>query len=227
LIGRIAAERLVKQEKVNAQLSQESKENKRNFALAQSVNLDLEKKVAELAETLKRCQDERKAAEEVAENSRKELERLQKTHDDDLRMIENLCRDHDRSLKTIEDLRVNNSDLAKSLSVKDRRVLDLEKALAKQKETSKKNVSDLLNKLKLLFGEYEKSLNEFGVRPAPLPADLEVSGFMDWIEAEFKALPDVISGASDFAAAFSVESILKLLHDFDCADLAKFREKIS
>jgi type IV secretory pathway VirJ component len=227
LIGRIAAERLVKQEKVNAQLSQESKENKRNFALAQSANLDLEKKVAELAETLKRCQDERKAAEEVAENSRKELERLQKTHDDDLRMIENLCRDHDRSLKTIEDLRVNNSDLAKSLSVKDRRVLDLEKALAKQKETSKKNVSDLLNKLKLLFGEYEKSLNEFGVRPAPLPADLEVSGFMDWIEAEFKALPDVISGASDFAAAFSVESILKLLHDFDCADLAKFREKIS
>jgi hypothetical protein len=142
-------------------------------------------------------------------------------------MIENLRRDHDRSLKTVEDLRVNNSDLSKSLSVKDQRVLDLEKALAEQKETSKKNVSDLLNKLKVLFGEYEKSLNEFGVRPAPLPAELEVSGFMDWIEAEFKALPDVISGASDFAAAFSVESIVKLLHDFDCADLAKFREKIS
>jgi hypothetical protein len=50
---------------------------------------------------------------------------------------------------------------------------------------------------------------------------------MEWIEAKFKALPDVISGASDFAAAFSVESILKLLHDFDCADLAKFRKKIS
>jgi hypothetical protein len=50
---------------------------------------------------------------------------------------------------------------------------------------------------------------------------------MEWIDAEFKALPDVISGASDFAAAFSVESILKLLHDFDCADLAKFREKVS
>jgi hypothetical protein len=39
--------------------------------------------------------------------------------------------------------------------------------------------------------------------------------------------PGVISGASDFAAAFSVESILKLLHDFDCADLVKFREKLS
>jgi hypothetical protein len=50
---------------------------------------------------------------------------------------------------------------------------------------------------------------------------------MDWIDVEFKALPGVISGASDFATAFSVESILKLLHDFDCADLSKFREKLT
>jgi DNA repair exonuclease SbcCD ATPase subunit len=183
--------------------------------------------VAELAETLKRCQDERKVAEEDAESSRKELERLRKTHDDGLRMIENLRKDHDKSLKTTEDLRANNSDLAKSLSAKDRRILDLEKALTEQKEASRKTISDLLNKLKLLFEEYEKSLKEFGVRPAPLPTDLGVSGFMEWIEAEFKALLEVISGANDFAAAFSVESILKLLHDFDCADLAEFREKLS
>jgi hypothetical protein len=69
-------------------------------------------------------------------------------------------------------------------------------------------------------------LNEFGVRPASLPADLGLPEFMEWIDAEFKALPEVILGANDFAAAFSVESILKLLHDFDCADLAKFREKL-
>jgi hypothetical protein len=30
---------------------------------------------------------------------------------------------------------------------------------------------------------------------------------MKWIDIEFKALPGVISGASDFAAAFSVERI--------------------
>jgi hypothetical protein len=77
-----------------------------------------------------------------------------------------------------------------------------------------------------LFEEYEKSLNNFCVRPAPLPADLELSEFMEWIKAEFKALPEVISGANDFAAAFSVESILKLLHDFDCVDLVKFCEKL-
>jgi hypothetical protein len=77
-----------------------------------------------------------------------------------------------------------------------------------------------------LFKEYEKSLKNFGVCPAPLPADIRISDFMDWIDTEFKALPEVISGASDFAAVFSVESILKLLHDFDCADLVKFREKL-
>jgi hypothetical protein len=77
-----------------------------------------------------------------------------------------------------------------------------------------------------LFKEYEKSLNEFGVRPAPLPADLGLSEFLEWTDTEFKALPKVISGANDFAAAFSVESILKLLHDFDCVDLVKFREKL-
>jgi hypothetical protein len=49
---------------------------------------------------------------------------------------------------------------------------------------------------------------------------------MEWIGTEFKAHPGLISGASDFAAAFSIESILKLLHDFDCADLVKFREKL-
>jgi hypothetical protein len=84
-----------------------------------------------------------------------------------------------------------------------------------------------LEKLKLLFEEYKKSLNEFGVRPAPLPADLGIPKFMEWMETDFKALSEVISGASDFAATFSVESILKILHDFDCADLEKFREKIS
>jgi hypothetical protein len=50
---------------------------------------------------------------------------------------------------------------------------------------------------------------------------------MGWIDTEFKALPGVISGASDFAGSFSVESIIKLFHDFDCADLVKFREKLT
>jgi hypothetical protein len=78
-----------------------------------------------------------------------------------------------------------------------------------------------------LFEEYRTSLRDFGVRPDPLPESEEISDLMRWIETEFKALPNVIWSASDLAAAFLVESILKLLHDFDCTDLAKFRDKLS
>jgi hypothetical protein len=154
------------------------------------------------------------------------LEKLQKTHDDDLSLIENLRRNHDKSSKIAEDLRADNADFARSLSSKERKIQDLEKSLTEQREASGKNVSDIIDKLKVLFEEYERSLNEFDVRPVPLLTDLGLSEFMEWIDTEFKALPEVISGANDFAAAFSVESILKLLHDFDCADLAKFRERL-
>jgi hypothetical protein len=217
---------LIEQEKANKKLVEDHQKLSRNFKLSRAANSDLEKKVSELAEALKKCQDEKKIAEEADENSRKDLEKLRKTHDDDLRLIENLRKDHDKSLKTAEDLRINNADFAKSLRSRDGKIQDLERALTEQREASGKKVSDIIEKLKLLFEEYERSLNEFGVRPAPLPADLGLPEFMEWIDAEFKALPEVISGANDFAAAFSVESILKLLHDFDCADLARFREKL-
>jgi hypothetical protein len=226
LLGKIASERLVEQEKVNERLSQESKELRRNFDLAQAANFDLEKKVAELAETLRQCQDGKRIVEEALELSKKDFEKLQKTHDDDLSLIENLRKDHDKSSKVVEDLRHNNADLAKTPSSKEQKIRDLERALDEQRESSEKDISEIFNRLHLLFKEYEKSLMSFGVRPAPLPADISLSNFMSWIETEFKALPEVITGASDFAAAFSVESILKLLHDFDCADLVKFREKL-
>jgi hypothetical protein len=227
MLGKVAVERLVEQEKANKQLSQKSKELKRSFALAQFANIELEKKVAELAEALKTSQDEKKLVESALEQSKKELEKVQKSHEDDLNVIENLRGKHERAMKIAEDLRTNNASLAKSLSTKDRKIQDLEKALADQNEASKRNTSEILEKLKLLYEEYKKSLNEFSIRPAPLPDNIEIPGFMDWMEAEFQALSKVISGASDFAAAFSVESIFKILHDYDCADLAKFRDTIS
>jgi type IV secretory pathway VirJ component len=227
MLGKVAIERLAEQEKVNEQLSQKSMELERNFALAQSTNMELEKKVAELAEALKTSHDEKKIAEATLEQSKKELEKVRKSHEDDLSVIENLREKHERATKTAEDLRINNASLAKSLSAKDRKIVDLEKALAEQSEASKKNISEILEKLKLLYEEYKKSLNEFGVRPAPLPDNIEIPEFMDWMEAEFKALTEVISGASDFAAAFSVEGILKILHDYDCVDLEKFRANLS
>jgi hypothetical protein len=87
MLGKVAIERLAEQEKVNKQLSQKSKELERNFALAQSTNMELEKKVAELAETLKISHDLKKVAEATLEQSKKELEKVQKSHDDDLSLI--------------------------------------------------------------------------------------------------------------------------------------------
>jgi SMC interacting uncharacterized protein involved in chromosome segregation len=78
MLGKVSTERLIDQEMANKRLSQESKELKRNFALAQSANLDLEKKVAELVEALKCCLDEKRIAGEALEQSKKELEKLQK-----------------------------------------------------------------------------------------------------------------------------------------------------
>jgi Rad3-related DNA helicase len=183
--------------------------------------------VAELAEALKTSHDEKKVAEAALEQSKKELEKVRKSHEDDMSVIEKLQENQERATKTAEDLRINNASLAKSLSAKDRKIVDLEKALAEQSEASKKNTSEILEKLKLLYEEYQKSLNEFGVRPAPLPDNIDIPDFMDWLEAEFKALTEVISSASNFAVAFSVESILKILHDYDCVDLEKFRANLS
>jgi chromosome segregation ATPase len=155
LLGRIASERLIEQEKTNEKLSQESKKLRRNFDMAQAANLDLEKKVAELAEALRQCQDGKKIVEEALEQSRKDFEKLQKTHDDDLSLIENLRKDHDKSSKAVEDLHNNNTDLAKTLSSKEQKIQDLERALGEQKEASGKDISEIINKLKLLFKEYE------------------------------------------------------------------------
>jgi hypothetical protein len=234
LLGKIASERLVEQEEATKKLSKESRKPKCDFNLAQAANLDLEKKVAELANALKKCQDEKKivedgkkVAEETLKNSRKELEKLQKTHDEDLKLIKNIRKDHDKSSKAAEDLRVNNADLAKTLSSKEQQIQVLEKALADRDETSEQEINNVKTKLKLLFEEYGEVLKDFGARLGPLPEDGEISSPLSWVEEEFQALSGVISGTSDFAATFSVESILKLLHDFDCADLLKFRETLA
>jgi chromosome segregation ATPase len=161
LLGKVASERLVEQEEAAKKLSKESRKLKRDFNLAQAANLDLEKKVVELAEALKRCQDEKrvvedekKAAQGALKNSKKDLEKLQNTHEEDLKLIENLRKDHDKSSKAAEDLRVKNADLAKTLSSKERKIQDLEKVLADRDKTSRKEITEIENKLEVLFEEY-------------------------------------------------------------------------
>jgi hypothetical protein len=83
--------------------------------------------VAELAVAIKKCQDEKKVTEEAAENSRKDLEKLQKTHDEDLKLIENLRKDYDKSSKIAKDFRVNNADLARLSAARNKKYKTLRK----------------------------------------------------------------------------------------------------
>jgi hypothetical protein len=62
---------------------------------------------------------------------------LKKTREDDLNLIENLRKDSDKTAKVVDELRVSNaelsiknSDLAKTLSSKEQKIQDLEKALS-------------------------------------------------------------------------------------------------
>jgi DNA repair exonuclease SbcCD ATPase subunit len=233
IIGKVTVERLLEKDDVVKKLSRESK-LKRELNKAQASSIDLEQRFSELADSLKKCQDEKRLAEAALEDSKKDLEKLDKTHEDDLRMIKNLHKDSDKNAKTVDELRVSNAelltknfDLAKTLSVKEQKIQDLERALSERSEALGKDVDEIKRNLKLLFEEYKEALKNFGVRPGPFPESGQISDLMDWMQTEFRALPDVISGASDFAAVFSIESILKLLHDFDCVDLVKFHGALS
>jgi hypothetical protein len=70
---------------------------------------------------------------------------LQKTHEEDLKFIENLCKDHDKSSKVVEDLEWKRTEDSRT-----------EKELADRDEASKKEVSDINNKLKLLLRNTRK-----------------------------------------------------------------------
>jgi hypothetical protein len=53
--GRIACEHLIEQEKTNKKLVEDRKKLSRDFKLSRAAISDLEQKVAELAEALKKC----------------------------------------------------------------------------------------------------------------------------------------------------------------------------
>jgi phage regulator Rha-like protein len=97
-----------------------------------------------LAVALKKCQDDMKIVVDGKRVAEEALERLQKTHDDDLRLIENLRKDHDKSSKTTEDLRINNADLAKTPSNKEQKIYDLEKALLIEMKLLRKRLRTFL-----------------------------------------------------------------------------------
>jgi hypothetical protein len=64
------------------------------------------------------------------------------------------------------------------------------------------DIEEVKQRLKLLLEEYKKAMKQFGTRLGPLSESEDISDLIDWLLKVFQDLPNVISGASDFATLF-------------------------
>jgi chromosome segregation ATPase len=129
IVGKVVSERLLEKDEIIKKLFGESEKLKRDLNKAHTSNAELEQRISKLVESLKKFQEEKSIAEAALQDSKKDLEKLKKTHEDDLNLIENLRKDSDRSAKAVDELRASNvelstknSDLAKSLSNNEQKI---------------------------------------------------------------------------------------------------------
>jgi chromosome segregation ATPase len=164
IVGKVVSERLLEKDEVIKKLSVESKKLKHELNNAHDSSPELEQHIFELVDSMKKCQDEKSTIEAGILDSKKDLEKLNKTHKDDFDLIKNLRKDSDRNAKVVDQLCVSNtelstknSDLAKTLRIKEQIIQDLEKALSERNEASGQDVDEIKKKFKLLFEEYRKA----------------------------------------------------------------------
>jgi predicted RNase H-like nuclease (RuvC/YqgF family) len=84
----VVSERLLEKDEVIKKLFGESKKLSRELNKAQASGIELEQWISQLADSLKKCQDEKRLAEAALYDSKKDIEKLNKTHEDDRKMIE-------------------------------------------------------------------------------------------------------------------------------------------
>jgi chromosome segregation ATPase len=146
----VVSERLLEKDEVIKKIFGKSKKLRCELNKAQASGIELEQRISKLANSLKKCQDEKKLIEAALNDSKKDLEKLNKTHEDDLKMIENLRKDSDKNAKTVDELCVSNaelstknSELAKTLSGREQKIQDLEKTLSERSKASGQDVDEI------------------------------------------------------------------------------------
>jgi chromosome segregation ATPase len=90
LVGKIVLGRFNENEELVAKLSDESENKKRDLDKIQALNLELEKQIMKLKESLKKSEEEKKLAETTLRDLRKDHNKLSKAHEDELKVIQNL-----------------------------------------------------------------------------------------------------------------------------------------
>lgn len=150
VVGRLVSEWFDKSEQLVAKLSDESRDLKRDLENTQTSNLDLYKQIKELKESLKKSHEEKKLVDVALRNLKKDHDKLAKAHDNDLKMIQNLRKYVDKSIIAINEpcganaeLVTRNVDLAKTLSTREKTILNLEKVLTERCEAMSKGAEGI------------------------------------------------------------------------------------
>jgi predicted nucleic acid-binding Zn-ribbon protein len=90
LCGKVVSERLLEKDEAIKKLSGESKKLKHELNKAQASGVELEQWISELVDSLKKCQDEKRLVEAALRDSKKDLQKLNKTHEDDRKSSQGL-----------------------------------------------------------------------------------------------------------------------------------------
>jgi predicted nucleic acid-binding Zn-ribbon protein len=90
LWGKVVSERLLEKDEAIKKLSGESKKLKHELNKAQASGVELEQWISELVDSLKKCQDEKRLVEAALRDSKKDLQKLNKTHEDDRKSSQGL-----------------------------------------------------------------------------------------------------------------------------------------
>jgi chromosome segregation ATPase len=113
----VVFERLLEKDEIIKKIFDESKKLRRELNKAQASGIELEQRISELADFLKKFQDETKLIEAALSDLKKDLEKLYQTREDDLKMIENLRKDFDKNAKIVDELRVSNASFRQRILI--------------------------------------------------------------------------------------------------------------
>lgn len=132
-----------------------------------------------------------------------QVDKLEKRAEDNLGVLEKLRNAAEKDAQTIAEQEKMIHTLGDNLQEQQTFVEEAEQVL-------KKRFSEI-------YEGYKAALAEFGAEPLPFPADEKVKEIFDWMDEEYKGLPEVITGISDFAASFCLDSAFQLLEKNSCS----------
>jgi chromosome segregation ATPase len=181
--GKLLSEKFKENEQHASDLGREVHDLKQDLERVQSSSRDLAAQVKELTEALKSSQNEKKLVDAAHHNLKKEHDKLKEAQSNDVQILEELRKSVDEGTAAITQLRGTNANLLKQnsnlvgqVSVRDTRILELEKMVDERDDTLNRGAEGIKRHFRLLFEKYGEALGQFGARAQPFPRILWCRG---------------------------------------------------